>query len=1018
MYNNLERAYVFLNLLKSKIVTDNKAISGVLCKQCEYKKGSELPKVDSTWFPVTDKYLYQGRDKHFWLHKVVSIDDSMVGKNVFLQIKTTIDGWDALNPQFLVYIDGVLVQGCDVNHTTVKLDANKKEFDLYLYMYTGVPNPDCFTGDYSPIEFICSLSIITVDKLCEKVYYDMNVLYDILSYSDENTLEYKNLLSALTDMMNIIDIKEIGSEEYYKSLEKCSEYADKEVYGKMCKDSYPKVICIGHTHIDIAWMWTVGQTREKVQRSFSTVISNMKRYSDFKFMSSQAILYEMIKQECPQLYEEIKKAVKEKRWEVEGSMWVEADCNLISGESLVRQVLYGKNFFKKEFGVDTKILWEPDVFGYSSAIPQILKKSGVDYFVTSKISWNDTNQMPYDVFLWRGIDGSEVFTYFLTAQEKKKGVKPINHTTYIGLGIPSNIAGTWDRLTQKELSDQAIITYGFGDGGGGPTAEHIEQIERMSKGLPNCPQTVFGTATEFLDRLYKNSINDKNLPIHDGELYLEFHRGTYTSQAKNKRNNRKAEFEYENVEFLSAMNSVLLKEKYPKEQLHEKWKKILTNQFHDIIPGSSIKEVYEDSDRDYKELFDYSNALTLEKTSSIMSHVGGQGNTIVFNPNSFKFSGEVKYNGKSYYVENIPSKGYKVIDLNEIKNSIKTHGKVFENDYYKITFNKNYEMKSILHKETGREIIKQGEVGNKLVVFEDLPAAFDAWELRDYHKEKSWRVDNVAKIETLFENERVGLLIERKFEKSVIKQTVYLYNNVDRIDFENDITWNTEHTCLKVYFPLDVNAKRASFDIQFGNVERVMTNNNSWETAQFESCAHKYVDVSEGDFGVSLLNDCKYGHDVKNGNMGLTLLKCPTYPDKDCDKGEHKFTYSLYAHNGNLYSSDTIKQAYYLNNPLKAYALPKERTSTLPEEFSFIEIDKENVVCETIKQAEKGENIVVRLYESKNSRTKTAIKFGIHVRKIYSCNLLEERISEIPIKGNGCEMEIKPFEIITLELFL
>ena len=983
-------------------------------KKTDYKKGNQIPTVDDSWGTFGGTDIFSGYDEHAWFYKRVVISDDMQGKNLYLQFSTGIWDWDAVNPQFIVYINGEMVQALDTNHTTVKLDSHLKEFDLHLYAYTGSIAPDTFSGQRALPRFFLGGGILEIDALTEKVYYDLKVPYEILEYTEENTKEYQDLLKAVTNILNLLDFRKPYSKEYYDGLNKASEYADDEVYGKLCKKSLPQVTCIGHTHIDIAWLWTIAQTREKAQRSFSTVINLMKQYPEYKFMSSQAFLYEMVKEEAPELYEEIKKAIKDGRWEVEGSMWVEADCNLASGESLVRQILVGKNFFRKEFGIDTKILWLPDVFGYSAAMPQILKKAGVDKFVTSKISWNDTNQMPYDLFMWKGIDGTELFTYFLTAQSKVKGQKPTNFTAYMAMGEPKQIAGSWDRFQQKELANEAIVTYGYADGGGGPTSEHIEQIKRMSYGLPNCPTAVFDTATNFLNRVYESSKDSKYLKKWDGELYLEYHRGTYTTQAKNKKYNRKAEFALGNVESLSVLSEALLNMSYPKTDMEDCWKIALTNQFHDIIPGSSIKEVYEDSDKDYQKLFEKLEELQAERETKIAENITTEGGLLVWNPLPFVNSGNVLIDGKMQFVKDIPAKGYKVVKETEEKKTVFLGDKVLENDFYRICFDDNFDIISLYSKKYCREILQKDQKANTLLVFEDIPHVHEAWEIRRYYKEKQWNVEELVSVEPVYEGSRAGLRIVKRFMTSEIRQTIYLYDETERIDFVTDLDWDIEQTCLKVAFPIDINTSKATYDIQFGSIERNTHENTSWDEAKFEVCAHKYADLSDNGFGVTLMNDCKYGYDIQDGVMRLTLLRCSVCPNPESDKGRHSFTYALYIHENGVQQSDAIKLAYDLNNPMHALKLCKNNSGLLPESYSLVSANQENILLETIKEAENTSDVIVRGYECNNRLTDVEITLGFSAKKAYICNLMEEKESEIPIIEGKVSLKVKPFEIFSI----
>ena len=1009
MKHNYQRIGTMLQYLNGYITRSEHKISDFSYKKTEYKKGNALPQVDESWSVFTENDIFTGYDEHAWFYKKVTIPESLRNKNLYLKFTTNVIGWDAVNPQFIVYINGKIVQGLDVNHTRVKIDSSMECFDLHLYAYTGCPDNGIIP------KFYLASSLMDVDAVAEKVYYDIKVAQEILIYSEENTKEYFDLLRVVTETLNLLDFRKPHSEEYQIALQKASDYMDSELYGKLSKKSLPQVTCIGHTHIDIAWLWTVAQTREKAQRSFATVINLMRQYPDYKFMSSQAILYQMVKEEAPELYEEIKKAIHAGKWEVEGSMWVEADCNLISGESLVRQILVGKNFFKDEFDIDTKILWLPDVFGYSASMPQILKKAGVDKFVTSKISWNDTNQMPYDVFMWKGIDGTELFTYFLTAQNKVRGEKPVNYTTYVGMGEPKQVAGAWDRFQQKEIISEAIVTYGWGDGGGGPTSEHLEQIQRMSYGLPNCPTAVFDTATNFLNRVYDAAIDNRYFKKWEGELYLEFHRGTYTSQAKNKRFNRKAEFALSNLEALSIAGNVLTDYTYPKTTIDDSWKMVLTNQFHDIIPGSSIKEVYEVTDKEYGEFFQNCAQLQGEISDAIIKRMNTPEGLLVWNPNSYTHSGNVIVDGETYYVNDIPAKGYKVIPTCALNNahSVQITDRKLENKYYTIEFDENYDITRLYSKKCNRELLQAGKKANVFSVFEDIPYNFDAWELSKYYKEKQWNVDELISVEPVFEGARAGFKIVKKFMTSTIAQIVYLYDETERIDFETDVDWDIEHTCLKVAFPVEINTSKATCDIQFGSIERNTHENTSWDAARFEICAHKYVDLSENGFGVTMMNDCKYGHDIRDGVMRLTLLKCATYPAPNADKGHHKFTYSIYAHEGSVHNSDAIELAYDLNNPMQACKVT-ENQGDLPSEYSLLSCDKKNFVVETIKQAEYTKDIIVRGYECQNKQTDVVLNLGFPVKKVYTCNLMEEKQEELTVENGKVAFTVKPFEIYSI----
>ena len=1005
IYESIKNIDTVLKRIKEQIVLSRTPVDGITYKLCDYKQGSALPSTED-FVPFTkDTTWGYERDKHAWFHFVVDVPHLNKGQ-FMLEISTQIGGWDATNPQFIAYVDGKIRQGLDTNHTYLILEGQDK-YDIMLYGYSGME---------AHRENLCLNANIVSEQLdVKKFYYDVKVPFDAVSFLDENSYEYQSIVTILDKSLGKLNMLKMPSQEFYASVVEADKLLQKEFYGEFCKGQDIKSICIGHTHIDIAWLWTVKQTREKAQRSFATVIELMKRYPEYKFMSSQAILYKMVKEEAPELYAEIKEMIKAGRWEVEGAMWVEADCNLSSGESLVRQVQYGKNFFRDEFGVESKILWLPDVFGYAAALPQILNKSEVEWFVTSKIGWNDTNTMPYDTFMWQGLDGTGIKTHFMTAQEEKKGRVPERFSSYCPSSDFSIIDGAWNRYQHKALSNEALVTFGFGDGGGGPTDDMLEMLRRTDKGVPGLAQAKIDTATSFFNNLKKN-IDKKPylLPAWRGELYLEFHRGTYTSIAKNKRNNRQCEFLILDTEALCVMMDKLRVAKFPKKELHEAWETILTNQFHDIIPGSSIPEVYEQCDKEYaalKALFAKYRGQAFDYVASNVDKAG----YVVFNPHSFKNSSTVKIDGKSVFVKNIPAKGYCVIDSTDTKNSIEVKERTVYSKFYTAKFDKNYNLVSLYDKKNHREVIKKGEAANRFFVLENYPTQYDAWELQRSANDKEYTVAQVCDVYTVVDGARTGIHYKKKHMESEIEQTVWFYEDMPKIDFETKINWVQQRQILKVSFPVDINADKASYEIQFGTIERPTHYNTSWDQAKFEVCGHKYADLSEGDYGVSLLNDCKYGHDIHNGDMRLTILSSAWNPDNMSnynDQGEHILTYSLLPHKGNLASCDTVKYAYDLNLPMTA--VKAEGKGQLPHEYSLVTVDKDNVIVEAVKEAEYGDETIVRLYDCKNARTKANVTFGFDITEAYLGNLSEKKLKKLTVKDNTVSVEVKPFEIVTL----
>lgn len=944
--------------------------------------------------------------EHIWLRAEVKVPP--LGK--YERAEFCFDTGDMnllYQPQMLVYINGEIVCALDTQHKNVFLD-HEGTYEIFIYTY-------CNCESSFDMEFRASLVI--TDKNVEDLYYDLLAPLQIMDYSKEDSKEYAEILTLVNDAVTLVDLREPYSENYERSVEAAKAYIRKNLYGKVSK-SYGTVVGIGHTHIDIAWLWRYKQTREKAVRSFATVLYLMDRYPDYKFMSSQAILYKIVKEEAPELYEKIKQRVKEGRWEVEGGMWLEADCNLTSGESLVRQILFGKKFFKEEFGVDSKILWLPDAFGYSAALPQILKKTGIDTFVTSKISWNDTNQIPFDTFSWKGIDGTEIFSYFLTAQEKVPGKDPERFTTYNGKADMQTLAGTWERYQQKDLNDEALLTFGWGDGGGGPTCDMLEKLTRSNRGLPNCPKSKIDTATAFIKRLKKNAEKSGRLPQLNGELYLEFHRGTYTSVAKVKRGNRKAEFKLQNAEWLSSLAETFCNLNYPKEILDECWETVLTNQFHDVLPGSAIPDVYKDTEEDYARVNERLDSVSEKALAAIVGSVDTGRKYVVFNPNSFACDAVVKKSDDEFVlVKDVPAKGYFASDLEGIPTSAFVSDDVIENEYYRIELDENGDICRLYDKENEREVLEKGKKGNVLEVHEDLPPSYlDNWDIKAYHGEKVWGMGLIKK-EIVRLGNKNGVRLYKKFGKSTLVQTIFVYDGLKRIDFETEADWQNDHVCLKVDFPVSLNVKSATYNIQFGNVERPTTRNNSWEEAKFEVCAQKFADVSESDYGVSLMNDCKYGYEILGADMRLTLFRMPTYPNSEGEKGKHIFTYSLYPHKNNCGNSDVVRQSYLLNNPL----FVRERRDggsgkSMPDGFSYVQVSDDRIIADTVKKAENGAGYAVRLYESTNARVKARLKFAPNVRRLWACDLLENKSERIDVENGEVELVFSPYEIKTLFL--
>lgn len=998
-----------------------------------------------TWSDLTKEQLWGGHREYFWFETVVIIPEEFDNKAVVFELRTGKEGeWDATNPQFTAYVNSRRKQGLDVNHREILLTEKAKAGEVFKITLSA------FTGDQN-FKLVMDSEIKILDKETEQYYYDVAVPYNVARLLADSDSAYLTIINAVNESLNLLDIRKEYSKEYYESLKKAQEYITKEFYDKYCKNSTEKIYCVGHTHIDVAWLWTLEVTKDKAVRSFSTVLELMRQYPEYIFMSSQPQLYKYVKENAPEVYEEIKKRVAEGRWETEGGMFVEADCNLSSGESLIRQIMYGKRFFKEEFGKDNEILWLPDVFGYSAALPQIMKKSGIKYFMTTKISWNEFNKMPYDTFEWEGIDGTRILTHFSPSRDYDRaavegGVETEHFTTYNAYINPSQVKGAWSRYSQKYLNHEALMSFGYGDGGGGPTKDMLENQRRISKGIPGCPSTIMSTSKEFFHKLEKEVTDKKYLPTWVGELYLEYHRGTYTSMARNKKYNRKSEFLFENAEFFAMLNTILNQNEYPKTTIADAWEVILRNQFHDILPGSSIKEVYEDSKVEYERITEIGNELVEKALISVVDNIDANKNTVVvFNANSFIGEGIVSFicpadienpiiidgdttvstqrveSGEYIFLATgVSSKGYKVFGIKEgiSKTTLIADDRHLENEWVRVKLHENGQISSIYDKCEKREVLKENQNANVLITYEDRPHNFDAWDLNNYYVEKSWEITEVSSIE-LIENGpvRATVRVSRKYLDSTIDQYISLLNNSAEISIRNEIDWKEKHIFMKSIFPVDIHTDEATFEIQYGNVKRKTHYNTMWDYAKFEVCMHKWLDVSEDDYGVSMLNDCKYGCHVHDGTIGISMLKSATYPNPDADKEHHSFVFSIYPHKGDWKTARTIEKAYTMNNPMCAI-VKKTEGGRLAASYSMVNVDVSNAVIEVVKQSEIGNELIVRLYETYNKRTNVNMTFGSAIKKIVECNMLEEYEKDTVFDGNVASFVLKPYEIKTFKVTL
>lgn len=1006
----------------------------------------------------------------------------------------------------LLRVNGRSYQGLDRNHTYVTLDPARIGMtpELEIELFDPVPEPVDPLNQQAviqpPITSIRSL-LVRPNAAVQSLMYTVTVIRDSAVLLPEADLRRVRLLEALYAAMDaFVNLNEeaVCVGESIRLIEEKLIQAVRSIGGHAEGLEH----MVGQSHIDIAWLWPVRETVRKTSRTFSTVDALMNEYPEYKYTQSQPLLFAFLKEHDPELYSRVKQRIAEGRWDLVGGMWVEPDLNIPSGESLMRQMLYGQRFYQEEFGVTSRIEWLPDTFGYCASLPQILKHGKVQYFMTTKLGWNDTNVFPYDLFHWVGIDGTAMLSYL------NHGVN--EHT------LPKDIHDHWQSYREKAVHPEQMLLYGHGDGGGGVTREMLEYIDR-SELMVGQPASRYSTAAEFFAGIERQQ---PRIPEWHGDLYLELHRGTYTTHGRNKRNNRKAEVLYREAELWNTIAWPGMRQEQRGEvysMLHEGWKLILLNQFHDIIPGSAITESYVTSDKEYEQVFRLGQQALQEGLKalapSIRTEEGPANSTpyVVFNglgwsrstvihipadvtagaeavdagtanadagvadvgavdpqPQQTKqwivlddqgqrLAVDVEEGGVSVLVPDIPAFGYKTIWLqmeppapaSERKEEVplplseRSFMHTWETPWYEVGFNERGEMTRLFDKAAQREVLKPGERANRFYFFHDRPTLWDAWDIDPRYEEQAAGEAELLESRLLLSGTTKDVLRFRwRLHRSEITQDIIFYHYQRRIDFKTHVNWHEDHKLLKVGFPIDVRTEKATYEIPFGTLERPTHRNTSWEQAQFEVCGHRFVDVSEYGYGVSLLNDCKYGYDVQGSTIRLSLLRAPKWPDQTADQGEHDFTYSLYPHEGDWRYAHTVRQAAELNHEAPVFAVERqasvhagdahirtaksgrlgagvgEGTNTgagiATSTGSWLSFDGEHVVLDAVKTAEEGTGTILRFYESSGKRERISLQWPYPYEQAYISNALEEPGEPISMQNGRLELSFAPYEIKTV----
>ena len=946
---------------------------------------------------------------------------------------------DSVGIEGLLSLDGVPYAGIDQNHRDVALQPSTTyAVEIEGAVWLRALHDPAFRHEVGRLP---SLEVRFIDTRIERAWYDLSFAYDGSSaISDRRRRE--PVLRAIEDAMLAIDVTREG-EAFVSEVEQGREILNREI-GEIGRDSQElKVALTAHAHIDVAWLWPLSESVRKCSRTFSTVTRLLERYSGFFFSCSQPLLYQYTKDHFPDLYGQIKKWVAEGRWETTGGMWVETDCNVTSGESLIRQSLHGLRFFREEFGTRPRICWLPDVFGFSGALPQILSACGYTGFYTVKLHWQARNRFPHTVFWWRGIDGSRVLAH----------IPRLSHM-YNAQMEPAELRAAVDEVDQFPPCESVLMPFGFGDGGGGPTEKMLEYADR-SAGFPGLPVTRHTGADAFFEEILAS---DPELPEWVGELYLETHRGTLTSQARTKKGNRKNELALRDAEILGWMASMTGRS-IDMKSLDSAWKNLLTLQFHDILPGSSIRTVHQEAEEDHRKISSIAHAVSAEAGQAIASRVNADLvvlNTLSWDRNDLVVGrlplsvvrGELlelidpegrvfpaqcigtdgQYGEYLFKPPAVPSLGYTALRVAAASAGAASAGaasaaatgeelqvgnRSLENEFCLIEINDRGELVRYYDKDAGREVIDPNEPANRLQFFQDGPERESAWNVHATFEGREYPSDGECRIATKEQGPvRISLVVEHRFRDSLIVQEIRLCRGERRVDFHTRVDWHERQVLLKAAFPVRILSDSATCEVQFGALRRSTHRNTSWEQEKFEVAAHRWVDLSEAGYGVSLLNDCKYGHDIRDNVMRISLLRGPENPDPTADLGEHEFTYSLYPHPADWCTAETVRRAAELNTP--AIAVPGNVSETanapLADEHSFATVDGP-AILDTIKPADDGDGWIFRSYEPNGARGTTRIHLGPLVDRVCRVNAVEEHLGEIAPVDGEVAFESEPFRI-------
>jgi alpha-mannosidase len=955
--------------------------------------GEPIPAIEAvervfTPFEVGD--AWGGTWDTTWFRFKGSVPGSWVGAEVVALIHLGGDEMVGFTAEGQIWDTGLRpVQGLHHRHREFVLtpEAHGGEPVEFLVEAAANPIPPWVLADWplllpdyrgAPLYTLETAELAVVDRSVEGLFLDMRILVELAALSPGRSEEIFVVLDKARD---IIDPENVSS-SVAPARDALAPLLDR------ARSSANSVVAVGHAHIDCAWLWPLRETRRKCARTFSNQLRLLERYPEHRFVCSQAVQYQWMKDDYPGLFEQMREQVRSGRWEPVGGMWVEPDTNVPSGESLVRQLVYGKRFFAEELGVEAHELWIPDVFGYSAAVPQIARGAGVTSLITQKMSWNDTNTFPHTSFWWEGHDGSRLLAHF----------PPAN--TYNGDFSVGEVSAGQDRGVGPHGAALNLYPFGYGDGGGGPNHTMVERFRRMAD-LDGLPRVEIGTVAGFLDRLGQQA---DDLPVWAGELYLEAHRATLTTHAEVKLANRRAEEALRAAELWSVAASL---DRRP--DLDRAWKLLLLHQFHDILPGSSINWVYEDTAREQAEVLAIAGSVIAE-AQTVVAGGDGAGGLVAFNTSSTDRSEVVELPDGSLALVSAPACGWSMVPPDGSFGDTEpvTVGEGWlDNGLLRVEWDGDGLLTSVRDLVADRQVLADDGRGNLFQLHDDHPRAFDAWDVDRSYFDQVTDLVAVDSVEVVERNPlRSGVRFIRSFGASSITQTMRLSAGSRRLEFHTEVEWHERHRFLKVAFPVAVRSTRATYEIQHGHLERPTVANTSWDEARFEVCGHRWADLSEPGYGVALLNDCKYGYDILGHTIRLSLLRAPGFPDPEADRGSHHFAYALVPHEGDLRDAGVIAEAEHFNLPLSLRAGQGEGR--------VVSVDRPGVSVEAVKWADRSDAVVVRLCEVWGSRGPVRLTLHRPFVSVARTDLLERPLSPLTGHDGTVELVLRPFELVTL----